>query len=328
MILSYLGSKASIIYEIMSIMRPYIGKNEKFCDLFAGSGIVSHYMSNECYNVSSCDQEVYSYVLTYALTKCVYTDRLKTLITSIKGEKDGLVTQNFSPPARKFFTNENANNIDDCRIHISTLFNTNTISYKEYIFLLASLLCSCSKIANTCGTFRAYLKHFSTKALKEFVLEPVHTNSLNRKKKCIVRKDDVLRFIEKNRWDVVYMDPPHTNIHYGAYYSFLNYLCIYNTTTQLKGTGIIQSYNKSLFGMKKHAKYAFFSLFSKIQCRELFISYSSKSLLPIEQMINVIKDAIPQLKSIHVHNINHKPYCPNSKCCKSNVVEYLIHVRK
>jgi len=45
------------------------------------------------------------------------------------------------------------------------------------IFLLASLIVSCDKIANIPAVYGCYLKKYKTSSLKEFILQPIHKYS-------------------------------------------------------------------------------------------------------------------------------------------------------
>jgi adenine-specific DNA-methyltransferase len=331
MILSYLGSKASLMHHIIAIMHDYIKPDTKFCDLFSGSGVVSHFYAGQCKNVITCDQEIYAYVLAFALTQCPYTNKIKSVIIDLNkardNKKDGLVAKHFAPPSRMFFTVENAQRIDFCRCHITKLYHSNNITYKEFIFLLASLLCSSSKIANTCGTFRAYLKHFSMKATKQFSLIPVHTKkSLVNKLGSVVCSDAITCVKRKGPFDVTYIDPPYNGIHYGAYYSFLNYLCQYNSDIVLEGTGICEDYNKSSFGMKKHSQQAFHELFSSLSSNQIFLSYSSKGVLTLEQIVDTIRKTKYKCSKIKVYEIIHKAYRPQRNCKHKSIIEYIIHI--
>jgi adenine-specific DNA-methyltransferase len=269
--------------------------------------------------------------LCYALTKCTFTSKLEDIIHEIITTGDteyGLIAMNFSPPKRSFFTEENAMKIDACRQKIDLMYIEQQISYDEFIFLLASLICSASRIANTCGTFRAYLKTFSNKSRKPFILSPIHKKREPRQSKQnkVLCKNAVKVFSNDEVFDVVYMDPPYNNIQYGAYYSLLNYLCRYDPNVKLKGVGICENYNKSKFAMKKTCKKAFFDLFNAINSKHVFMSYSSYGLLDLEEILNLI-NAIDKYKNakIKVHKFEYKKY-KHKKTQESNIIEYLIHI--
>lgn len=327
MILSYLGSKASLLYNLTCLMSPYITEQTRFCDLFSGSGIVSQFFRNKC-NVTSCDQEFYSYVLCYALTKSTYNTKLKKIISCFNISSPqcvGLVSQHFAPPKRMFFTQCNAQKIDYCRKFIDKLYKENTISYDEFMFLLASLLCSASKISNTCGTFRAYLKTFSKKALQPFKLCPIHlSKSLYQMNNVVVCKH-VNICLRTSEYDVIYLDPPYNNIHYGAYYSFLNYLCIYSPDQILQGTGICSEYNKSKFGMKKTARQEFLDMFNTMFAKQIFMSYGSNGILEINELVDIIRKSKLNKCMINIYRYDYKPY-KTKQVHINSIIEYVVHI--
>ena len=65
--IQYLGSKLKLLNEI-EMLTQKVAINENFCDLFSGSGVVSHYMSHQ-YNIVACDIQNYSSILCSALIK-------------------------------------------------------------------------------------------------------------------------------------------------------------------------------------------------------------------------------------------------------------------
>ncbi len=81
----------------------------KFLDGFAGSGIVGKYFNQKySYNVFSNDMEYYSYILSFALLKVEYTDKLKNIIAQlnlltkpIDENNFNLITENYSEKGKE-----------------------------------------------------------------------------------------------------------------------------------------------------------------------------------------------------------------------------------
>ncbi len=301
MILSYLGSKTAILPLIYAIIKPLIKDDTTFYDPFAGSGSVVNFFKSKVNRVCASDLELYAYVLNYALIKCRYTQKLKNLLTILNETKgiDGLVTKYFSPNAGKlYFTESNARKIDSIRSKLNYMLKNNEINYDEFIFLLASLLQASSKYSNTCGTFRAHLKTVSKSASKQLALSPIHSNTtlsnsfINKVKfgDSIEMTLNLHKLVKQKNNDITYLDPPYNTVHYGSYYSFLNYLCLYNESTNLYGTGIIENYNKSQFGLKRTAQSKFLDLFDTIKTRYIIMSYSSKATLSLQIIIGMLQD--------------------------------------
>lgn len=63
--IQYLGSKLKLLTAI-EVLLEQVAKEGRFCDLFAGSGVVSSYMANK-HNVTACDIQEYSAILTSSL---------------------------------------------------------------------------------------------------------------------------------------------------------------------------------------------------------------------------------------------------------------------
>lgn len=63
--IQYLGSKLKLLTSIETLVEK-VSRGERLCDLFSGSGVVSHYMANR-YQVTSCDIQNYSAILTSSL---------------------------------------------------------------------------------------------------------------------------------------------------------------------------------------------------------------------------------------------------------------------
>ncbi|EXR79607.1 helix-turn-helix family protein [Acinetobacter baumannii 541915] len=82
--IQYLGSKLKLLNNI-EVLTQKVAINENFCDLFSGSGVVSHYMSHQ-YNIISCDIQNYSSILCSALIKKskVNLETINTIINIIK----------------------------------------------------------------------------------------------------------------------------------------------------------------------------------------------------------------------------------------------------
>lgn len=318
MILSYLGSKASMLHHIDSVVKPLLkpDNSSTFCDLFLGTGCVANHYKKYVKSISGCDTEVYSYVLSYALCKSSFSFKLAKCIDTLNDmslndntKRVGLVTKHFSNE-RLFFLQENALKIDFWRISIDTLYKQGIIDYSEFIFLLASLLKSTSKVANTTGTFRTYLKSLSKKATKPIFLEPIHKDK--NKIHVEIKNTDVLSFVKKmDNVDITYIDPPYNSVHYSAYYSFLNYLCLYNKTIALTSPGVIQDYYKSKFGLVKNARNELKRLLDLIQGKTKYIilSYSSCGVLSISVLTQLLKI----YGKVKVYRFAHKKYQSNKK---------------
>ena len=82
---------------------------------------------------------------------------------------------NYAPSGgneRQYFSDYSAMKIDAIRLKIEEWKNNQFINDYEYFFLLASLLESADKVANTASVYGAFLKHIKKSAQKEIILKP------------------------------------------------------------------------------------------------------------------------------------------------------------
>jgi adenine-specific DNA-methyltransferase len=326
--LNYIGCKHTLFNTLFSVCKENIVdmKNKTFMDLFAGTGVVGFNMLD---NFSSCnanDLESYSYVINYALLKCNYTENIKKLIENCNKLDviEGLIYNNFSPTStceRMFFTNNNAKKSDAIRQYIQNQFELNKITEKEFNFLLASLLVSIDKVANTSCVYGAYLKEFKKTALKDIVLQPIHTKrDLNEENNVYNKLAEHFAESDSTYFDVIYMDPPYNQRQYSANYSPLNYIVHYNKDIVLKGkTALIDNYNKSNFCKKTEVKKAFTELINGVNCNYLIISYNNEGLLSIEDFQKIlIKKGLVKL-----YKIKYNKFKAQQSVDKKFVEEYL-----
>lgn len=310
--LNYIGSKRTLCNEILSIIESYKDSNIiSFGDLCAGTGIISY---NSNFNITiSNDIEYYSAVINRALLQCSYSDKLQKIIDdmNILEGVEGLVYKNYTEVSdRLFFSLENAKKIDAMRQYIDEL----SISFNEKFFLLASLLISSDKVANTASVYGAFLKKMKKSALKEIILKPIHTG---KKRTSKIYNRDLLEI--KESIDFIYIDPPYNSRQYGANYFVLNYIAKYEDI-ELRGKTGLFDYNKSDFCSKSKIKQYINNILSTLKYKYLFMSYNSEGLLSKQE----INDIMKKYGDVFVHSINYKRFKSNKNTDNKSVVEYLF----
>jgi adenine-specific DNA-methyltransferase len=187
-----------------------------------------------------------------------------------------------------FFTEDNAKKADAIRTQIEKLREEKTINENEYYFLLASLLQSLDKVANTTSVYGAFLKKFKKSASKKLTVIPIH--KLKNSDKNNVTRKDVLKITDK--FDVIYLDPPYVARQYGANYCPLNFLVDYDEKIEIKGKTGLYEYYKSPFASKSKANGAFQEMFTVLtkNCSNIFLSYNNQGILKLNEMVNIMKE--------------------------------------
>ena len=309
--LNYIGSKFQLlewINETIKIKTSWTSLEGKtIADLFSGTGIVSYYFRTSKAKVISNDVELYSSIITHALTRSIYSTKCIEVILLIQTEINenkyllsaGYITINYSPYGeneRMFFTIDNAKRIDYIRNRIEQL--KSELSDDEYKFIIASLIISADAISNVPAVYGCYLKKFKAKSIKKLILKPVHDIILLPDNESKTFNNDILELlpiINSNipNLDIVYLDPLYNERQYSKNYFPLNMIAL--TPEQqllelpLKGkTGIPESCFMSPFCKKrKLVEDSFEKLFSTLDTKWIFLSYNSESIVSKEKILEI-----------------------------------------
>ncbi|MDO9276595.1 MAG: DNA adenine methylase, partial [Lutibacter sp.] len=178
--MNYIGSKHKLSSFLKDAITETVGKdlsNLVFCDLFAGTGSVGKTFKPIVKQVIANDVEFYSYVLNRNYIgnhqPMIFEERI-SFLNNLK-ESEGFVFHNYSEngnEGRLYFSAENGKKIDAIRQQIEIWKKSKEISEDDYYFLLASLIESADKVANTASVYGAYLKKMKKSAQKEMILKP------------------------------------------------------------------------------------------------------------------------------------------------------------
>ncbi|MCG2417403.1 DNA adenine methylase [Aequorivita sp. F47161] len=299
--MNYIGSKHKLSNFIFETVAEICGNDlsqKVFCDLFAGTGIVGRIFKPHVKQVIANDVEYYSFVLNRNyignFIDFNYEDLLNKL-NALKGEK-GFVFENYSEggkAGRNYFTSENGQKIDAVRIEIEKWKKTSKITEDQYFFLLASLLESADKVANTASVYGAYLKHIKKSAAKTMVIQPAITKKdlfseeLPFQKNQIFQKD-ANQLIKEIKGDILYLDPPYNARQYGANYHLLNTIAKYDTFVPKGKTGL-RDYYKSDWCKTGEVLKSFEELIENAQFSYIFLSYNNEGLMSQKEVQTVME---------------------------------------
>ncbi|MBG42461.1 MAG: modification methylase [Aequorivita sp.] len=292
--MNYIGSKHKLSNFIFETVAGTCGDNlsqKTFCDLFAGTGIVGRNFKPHVKHVIANDVEYYSFVLNrnYIGNQTLFDyDELITELNNLKGKK-GFIFQNYSEngkAGRNYFTAENGQKIDAVRLQIEAWKKASEISEEQYFFLLASLLESADKVANTASVYGAYLKHIKTSASKKLVIKPaIFQQSENSHQ---VFQQDSNKLIKKIKGDILYLDPPYNARQYGANYHLLNTIAKYDTFVPKGKTGL-RDYYKSDWCRTGEVLKSFEELVENAQFPYIFLSYNNEGLMSQKEVQTVME---------------------------------------
>ena len=285
--MNYIGSKYRLSNWIKKeiIKRENI-KNKIFCDIFAGTGIIGRVFKKDVKEIIANDIEYYAYVLNrnYIGNHKNLKEKLEIIeyLNNLPLRDDGFIFNNYCLPAnRLYFSNENGKKIDTIRIEIEKFKKDENL----YYFLLASLIESTDKVANTASIYGAFLKKIKKSALKPLVLEPAIYEETDNKHS--VFQNDANELIKKIKGDILYLDPPYNSRQYGANYHLLNTIAEYKEFEPKGKTGM-RNYYKSSWSQKNKVKDIFEELIKEANFKWIFLSYNNEGLMNEEEIKEIM----------------------------------------
>jgi adenine-specific DNA-methyltransferase len=323
--MNYIGSKLKLSSFLKEEILKVVGEDlsqKVFCDIFAGTGIVGRTFKQDVKQVISNDIEKYSYVLNknYIENNEEIKDKDEFIekLNNLSLREDGFIYQNYcmgSGSERQYFSDDNGKRIDTIRSKIKEWKDNDEISDNLYYFLLASLLESADKVANTASVYGAFLKHIKKSALKELVLSPADFE-LNDNSHQVFHKDSN-ELIKKIEGDILYLDPPYNQRQYGGNYHLLNTIALYDVFTP-KGITGMRHYNRSKYCKKLEVHRSFEDLIENAKFEYIFLSYNNEGLMSEEDVkkimskygkYSLVQKEYKRFKVYKTKNRKHKPSC-------------------
>lgn len=312
----YIGSKASSVMQIACAIQAERHDYSSLCDPFAGTCTVARYFKTLGLRVVTGDLLRQSYIFQTVYVQLSRPPAFGRLLAGLKriniesadtpalavlgylndlpGRK-GFISRHYSPEGhrcRQFFTSANARRIDHVWYALDCWKEDRLIDHDEEAYLLAALLEGADRVANTAGTYYAYLKTFYRKALKKFRLGEPSVFGNNRRN--LANQIDALDLVKKTRADVLYLDPPYNDRDYGAYYHLTETLALRNKP-RVKGISGIPTGRsfRSAFCNRETAMTALEGIVSAARARCLAIHYSPNGLVPHSAIMRLLRDRGP-----------------------------------
>jgi len=292
----YIGSKTKLGYWILSLISKEC-KGKTFADIFAGTGIVSYFASNLFQEVIVND-----FLLSNNLIYKGFfgegkwnIEILNKIIQSYNTQSVEDLAGNFFSKnyGRKYFGSNDSKKIGYIREDIER--NRSKLTEKEYCILIASLIYSADKIANTVGHYDTYIRKEPED--NRFILNMIKPITTDKKFKIFL--DDANQLVRNIKADVVYIDPPYNSRQYSRFYHVLETLAI-GDKPELYGTALKPEPKKETTSeyCKTNAPNAFQDLINNLDCRYIVVSYnntynskshSSKNKITLKQIENALK---------------------------------------
>jgi len=328
----YFGSKGTSVDQILGLIFP-MATTGSLCDPFGGIGVVGSYFKSKGYAVTTGDILNFPHCFQIAKIKLnkipdfikllkAYNlssfDDLSVVVENDESCKECWFVEDFSRK-RNFFTISNAIKIQRWMVNIKKWHDTQMVDELEKSFLLASLINSMDNVANTAGTYYAYLKDFSRKAVRPFkfiFLMPVFSNE-----ECECFRVDAATLLAKKTYDIVYLDPPYNERNYAGYYHLPETIANGEVPISTGKSGIpfgARSY--SLFNRRETVAQALETLIEVVNCNVLAFHYADNGLLKDTD----IMDIMSVKGSVARHRIDSKGYTTNNMSRTVHTTLYMV----
>jgi adenine-specific DNA-methyltransferase len=317
MALNYIGSKLSLLKFIHYIVNKQI-KEDIFVvgDLFAGTGVVGQSFKKKSFKIVANDIQYYSYVMNKKflnvnnfldfkglsnelidLEKYDKKDKILFVLNylnNLSDKKKGFIFNNYSLGGTKdqefermYFSDENAIKIDTIRIKIENWFKDKKITEQEYFYLLGTLIEASDKIANTASVYGAFLKKIKKSAQKELSLD--YNEIIFSDKNSVVFNDDILNILNKEKIDLLYLDPPYNARQYATNYHILETISRYDNPNISGKTGLREyQQQKSNFCSKPNVKNEFKKIVQDTNVKYILLSYNNEGLMSIKDVQEIL----------------------------------------
>lgn len=305
----YIGCKAKLVDWIFDIIQRETNDCHSFCDIFAGTGSVAN-RAFSLYERVVVNDFLYSNNIIYkAFFQDSGWDRDKIIdildrYNSIDSDTlgDNYFSVNYGD---KFFDIKTARQIGFIRDDIASL--QPTLTEKEYAILLASLIYSIDRLANTLGHYEAYIR--KAIAPRRLTLRMVDAGNFNQAE---IYREDSNRLARRINTDIVYIDPPYNSRQYSRFYHLLENLVKWEKP-KLFGVAMKPKEENMSDYCRNSAFAAFQDLVANINARYLVVSYnntykskssSSENKIKLEQ----IEDALNNCGETHIYEHSYSPF--------------------
>lgn len=344
-IMNYIGSKLNLLDFIEQTIQDFTKEDtQTFCDIFSGTGVVAKHFKKMGYNVIANDIQYFSYAILKAVIENNEPFQFKNLkesgikdpflyLNNLKGRK-GFIYNNYCIEGtkekefiRNYFSCENAKKIDAIRQKINYWKKNNLINQHEYFYLVASLLESADKVANTASVYEAFLKTLKSSASKSIILWPIDTIYNQDRKSYFATNEDASELLEHISGDILYLDPPYNSRKYDTNYHVLETIALYDAP-KIKGkSGIrIENVKKSKFCLKSKALEALEEIIKKAEFKYIFLSYNDEGIITL----NEIEKLFNQYGTYKRYEISHRRFKSNNNQTQSKetTIEYIHCLKK
>ena len=267
----YIGNKNKLLNWISELIDEHTHGNS-FFDVFAGTGVVTKRML-EKFDSFIVNDFLFSNNIIYKAffgTEKINTNKLHELQKKYQKINTNIIDDDYFVDnfGGKFFSEHDARIIGEIR----TLIENNTdISERERTILIASLIYSADKIANTVGHYDAYRKKVDLQ--DRFLFELINPIDVSGKFIEIFRQDSN-KLVRQVKADVAFIDPPYNSRQYSRFYHVLEGIVKWNKPV-LEGVAMKPPVENMSDYCKSFASQAFNDLILNLDAKYIVVTYNN-----------------------------------------------------
>ncbi len=292
----YTGSKYKLSEWIIDLIENNCVGNS-FCDIFAGTGIISYSMLDKVNSLFINDflfsnEIIYKAFFENAPYNMTKLENIKEQCNkeNVKNLSDNYCSKWYG---NRFFSYNDAKLIGYIRDNIETL--KNEFNEKEICILIASLLYSADKVANTVGHYDAYIKGKNIE--DKFIFDLINPYD-TREKDIVITRYDANEYARDLKCDIVYIDPPYNSRQYSRFYHVLENIASWEKP-MLYGEALKPAPQNMSEYCRSSAPIAFKKLIDALNCKYIVVSYnntykskssSSKNKITLEEIRSILEN--------------------------------------
>lgn len=293
----YTGSKYKLMPWIKELILANCEQHESLFDVFGGTGVVTSELL-DITKINYINDFLYSNEIFYKaffLQEDFDSSKLneyEIIFNQLNAEElqENYVSINYG---NKYFRYNDAKIIGYIRQYIEEELLANKINEKEYCILLASLLYSFDRCANTVGHYEAYIKGKEIRNVFSFELvEPIQTKNIIN----IYREDSNL-LAKKIEADIAFIDPPYNSRQYSRFYHVLETIVKWEKPT-LHGVAMKPPEENMSNYCRNSAPQVFAELIEDLRVKYIVVTYnntydskstSSRNKITLEEIKEILE---------------------------------------
>ncbi len=309
----YTGSKYKLMPWIKELILENCPEHDSLFDVFGGTGVVTAELlditSSNIINDFLFSNEII-YKAFWGKEKYVQEKLQAHVQRYLKIDRneldDNYVSDNYGD---KYFRFEDAKLIGFIREELQQEYDSGVLNEREFCILLASLLYSFDRCANTVGHYEAYIKGKEIRS--DFVYELIEPIQCNNRIK--IYREDSNELAKKVVADVAFIDPPYNSRQYSRFYHVMETITKWEKP-ELSGIAMKPPEENMSNYCRNSAPKVFAELIENLRAKYIVVTYnntydskssSSRNKITLEQIKEILeKKGKTQVFETDYHRFN------------------------